>query len=157
MDAMGRVTGSWLSGPQAAMPEGHTDGRGYRGEELGLPESGPGSLAESWRRAFALFVDWVGSGLIAIALTGFLSDAFATANWAVWFGVGVVSLSLFGFTPGQLAVGIRVVREDGVRVGPLAALVRQLFVSLVVPALLTDRDGRGMQDRVTRTVVVLSR
>jgi uncharacterized RDD family membrane protein YckC len=71
----------------------------------------------------------------------------------------VVAVRLFGFTPGQLALGLAVVRLDvrtgGVhRVGLVRAAARGLLIALVIPALFTDSDGRGVHDRITGTAVV---
>jgi hypothetical protein len=71
----------------------------------------------------------------------------------IWFLLGLVAVRLFGFTPGQLALGLGVVALDG-RLGLGRAMARGLLVALVIPALLTDWDGRGIQDRVTTTAVV---
>ena len=46
------------------------------------------------------------------------------------------------------------VRLDGRPVGPLWALVRTALLLVVIPALLWDRDYRGLHDRATHTVVV---
>jgi hypothetical protein len=45
----------------------------------------------------------------------------------------------------------------GPGVGIVRAVVRGLLIALVVPALFTDADGRGLQDRATATAVVRSR
>lgn len=146
--------GSWLSGPE---PE-HGDDDGYPGKAFGFPPEGPGSLAHTGRRLAALLVDWlIGYGLAGLAMAfGVISmSTLSTTVLAVWFVLGVVSLSLFGFTPGQLALGLVVVPVDGAqRVGFLRALFRGLLVALVVPALFTDADMRGLQDRVTGTAVL---
>ncbi|AOS91927.1 RDD family protein [Mycobacterium intracellulare] len=130
----------------------------YPGEKLGLPESGPGSLARMGRRLGALTIDWlIALGLAALAMRlGWLPEgALATAELVVWFVLGVVSVRLFGFTPGQLALGLQVVTVDGRGlVGTGRAVVRGLLVGTVVPALFTDWDGRGLQDRLTATAVV---
>ncbi|OBB97040.1 RDD family protein [Mycobacterium sp. 852002-30065_SCH5024008] len=130
----------------------------YPGEKLGLPETGPGSLAPMGRRLGALMVDWLISyGLAALALRfGVFSEhMLATAVLAIWFVLGVVSVRLFGFTPGQLVVGLRVVTVDGqAAVGIVRAVIRGVLVGTVVPALFTDWDGRGLQDRLTATAVV---
>lgn len=77
---------------------------------------------------------------------------------AVWFGVGLVSVSLFSFTPGQFIAGIQVARIDApARVGFVRALVRQLILLFVVPAVVTDMDGRGMHDRATGTALLRTR
>jgi hypothetical protein len=64
-----------------------------------------------------------------------------------------VAVRLFGFTPGQLALRLAVVALDG-RLGIGRVAARGLLVALVIPALFTDWDGRGLQDRVTNTAVV---
>ena len=130
----------------------------YPGERLGLPETGPGSLAPMGRRLGALMVDWLISyGLAALALRfGVFSEhTLSTAVLAIWFVLGVISVRLFGFTPGQLALGLQVVTVDGrAPVGIGRAVVRGVLVGTVVPALFTDWDGRGLQDRLTATAVV---
>ncbi len=159
---MARITGSWLSGPSAALPD---DSRAatanrYRGEGLGLPERGPGSLAGTGRRVAALFIDW----LIALGITALIfadsrySGATSTITLFVWVLIGIVAVSLFSFTPGQFFVGIQVARVDQpARVGFVRALVRSLILMWVVPALFTDTDGRGMHDRATGTGLVRNR
>ncbi len=133
----------------------------YRGESLGLPESGPGSLAPMGRRLGALMIDWLISyGLAALAMRfGVVSEhTLATAVLVIWFVLGVVSVRLFSFTPGQLALGLQVVALDGrAAVGIVRAVVRGVLVGTVVPALFTDWDGRGLQDRLTATAVVRRR
>lgn len=128
----------------------------YPGETLGLPKSGPGSLASMGRRLAALTIDWlIAYGLAALAMTfGLFSERMlSTAVLVIWLLLGLVAVRLFGFTPGQLALGLGVVALDG-RLGIGRAVGRGLLVALVIPALFTDWDGRGIQDRVTNTAVV---
>lgn len=130
----------------------------YPGESLGMPERGSGSLAPMGRRLGALMIDWLISyGLAALGLRfGVFSEhMLATAVLVIWFALGAVSVRLFGFTPGQLALGLQVVAVDGrLHVGAGRAVVRGVLVGTVVPALFTDWDGRGLQDRLTATAVV---
>lgn len=148
----GSGLGSWLSGP--GTPEPGT----YPGERLGLPKSGPGSIARFGRRTAALIVDWLMSyGLAALAMTvGVVSlQNLSTVVMAVWFVLGVASVRLFGFSPGQLALGLKVVPVDGrVHVGIGRALGRGVLIALVIPALFTDSDLRGLHDLATKTAVV---
>ena len=128
----------------------------YPGETLGLPESGPGSLASMGRRMAALLVDWLiayGLAALAMALGIFSERMLSTAVLVIWFLLGLVAVRLFGFTPGQLAFGLGVVALDG-RLGVGRVAARGLLVAFVVPALFTDWDGRGVQDRLTNTAVV---
>ena len=110
------------------------------------------------RRLGALMIDWlIAYGLAALAMRfgAFAQPMLATAVLVIWFSLGVVAVRLFGFTPGQLAMGLRVVCVDGPQgVGLGRAVVRGLLVGMVVPALFTDWDGRGLHDRVTGTAVI---
>jgi uncharacterized RDD family membrane protein YckC len=149
---------SWLSGPGAPGPSK------YPGERLGLPQRGPGSIAGFGRRIGALLIDWfIAYGLVGlVAGVGLISHQEflysrigSTAIAVVWVVLGIVSVRLFGFTPGQLALGLRVASVDRRQhVGLGRATVRGLLVFLVLPALFTDSDLRGYQDRFTNTAVV---
>jgi RDD family len=160
-DSMARTTGSWLSGSEPDSGVGPND---YPGQRLGLPESGPGSIARFGRRIVALVIDWfIAYGLVGLAVAiGLISQqeflytrTGSTAIAAVWIVLGIASVRLFGFTPGQLALGLRVASIDNrMHVGTGRAAVRGLLVFLVIPALFTDSDLRGYQDRFTNTAVV---
>jgi uncharacterized RDD family membrane protein YckC len=130
----------------------------YPGRRLGLPESGPGSIARFGRRITALLIDWfIAYGLAALAISVGLMSAhiLSTAVLAVWFVLGVIFVRLFGFTPGQLALGVRVASIDQrIYVGLGRATVRGLLIALVIPALFTDGDLRGYHDRFSNTAVV---
>ncbi|MGC4984621.1 MULTISPECIES: RDD family protein [unclassified Streptomyces] len=149
-----QAIGSWLSGPRAAAEEAGVD-FGYRGEQLGLPEHGPGSIARPGRRMGALAVDW---GLCLLIAYGLLTDGYdqATGNWAllVFFALGVLTVGSVGFTPGKRLLGLRVVAEGGGRLNPLRVLLRTALLCVAVPALIWDRDGRGLHDRLARTIEV---
>jgi hypothetical protein len=126
--------------------------------------AGPGSLVGLGRRVAALVLDWfIAYGLASLAVTVglvsaerfFGSDIGSTAVMGVWLLLGAASVRLFGFTPGQYALGLRVASVDHrMHVGVGRALGRGVLVALVVPALFTDGDGRGFQDRLTGTAVV---
>ncbi|MFJ4482062.1 RDD family protein [Streptomyces longwoodensis] len=149
-----RAMGSWLSGPRAAMEDAGAD-FGYRGRQLGLPEEGPGSIARPGRRIGALAVDWAMCVLIAY---GLITDGYtpATSNWAllVFFVMSALTVGTVGFTPGKRLFRIRVLALDTGTVNPLRALLRTVLLCLAVPALIWDRDGRGLHDRLARTVEV---
>ncbi len=148
-----------VSGPvQRATGPSRTKAPGYPGETLlGLPERGPGSLARMGRRMSALLIDWLlsyGVGALFLGFGVISKETLATAVLVIWLVLGVVAVRLFGFTPGQLALGLQVVTVDGRRLGIVRAVVRGLLISVVIPPLFTDWDGRGLQDRVTGTAVV---
>jgi uncharacterized RDD family membrane protein YckC len=146
--------GSWLSGPRAAMEEAGAD-FGYRGEQLGLPEEGPGSIARPGRRLGALAVDW---GLCLLIAYGLIADSYhqAAQVWAplILLVLLVLTLGTVGSTPGKRLFGLRVVALETRRVNPLRALLRTALFFLAIPALVWDRDGRGLHDRLAGTVEV---
>ncbi|UQX00849.1 RDD family protein [Streptomyces sp. RerS4] len=149
-----QAIGSWLSGPRAAAEEMGVD-FGYPGQRLGLPRSGPGSVARFGRRLGAVAIDWIGCQLIAYGLiTG--GDLAAAGNWTLglFLALTLLTVSTVGFTPGKRIVGLRVVGQDGGRLGVPRVLLRTALLALVIPALIWDRDGRGLHDRLAGAVQV---
>ena len=70
----------------------------------------------------------------------------------------VVAVGMFGFTPGQFALGIRVAPLGRPQRWSACGRCRApLLTFLIVPPLLRTRDGRGLHDRLCRTVVVTPR
>lgn len=128
---------------------------GYRGQQLGLPKEGPGSVARPGRRFAALFIDWALCLLIAY---GLLSGgrAQSASNWTllVFTVLSVLTVGTVGFTPGKRLLGLRVVSEGGGRMTLPRAVVRTVLLVLVIPAVVWDRDGRGLHDRLSRSVQV---
>ncbi|WP_199836411.1 RDD family protein [Streptomyces sp. NRRL F-4489] len=149
-----QAIGSWISGPRAAAEDMGVD-FGYRGQRLGLPEEGPGSIARAGRRFGALFIDWA---LCLIVAYGLLSGgkAQATSNWAllVFAVLSVLTVGTVGCTPGKRLLGLRVVAEGGGRISLPRVILRTLLLVLVIPAVIWDRDGRGLHDRLSRSVQV---
>jgi uncharacterized RDD family membrane protein YckC len=139
-----RWAGSWLGGtPGPGGPDN------FPGERFGLPEEGAGSVATMGRRLLALVIDWLLCMLIALA-------AFRAQEWTLpIFAVETYLLTaLTGFTVGKRVLGIRVARVDGRPVGFGWALVRTILLLAVIPALITDRDLRGLHDRAANTIVI---
>ncbi|MEE1792514.1 RDD family protein [Streptomyces sp. BE308] len=130
---------------------------GYRGKRLGLPEEGPGAVAPLGRRFGALFIDWSLCMLIAYGLLA-RGDQQAAGNWAlgVFLVLSVLTVGTIGSTPGKRILGLRVVAEGGGRLGFGRVILRSVLLLLVIPALVWDRDGRGLHDRLARAVQVRS-
>lgn len=128
---------------------------GYRGKRLGLPEEGPGSVAPLGRRFGAIFIDWVLCLVIAYGLIA-RGDQQAAGNWAllVFLVMSFLTVGTLGFTPGKRLLRLRVVPEGGGRLGLARVLVRTVLLVVVIPALIWDRDGRGLHDRLSRSVQV---
>lgn len=139
-----RALGSWLEGP--SVPR---EALGRPGERLGLPGEGPGSVAGFGPRLVAFLLDALLCDLIAY---GLLRDLrWVTPVFAV--EVFVLTATL-GASAGQRVRGLRVARLDGRPVGLWRALVRTALLCLLVPALIWDRDRRGLHDKAVGTVVV---
>ncbi|MGH8836326.1 MAG: RDD family protein [Actinomycetes bacterium] len=143
-----RALGSWLSGPYQSVGSDTT--QHYRGQRLGLPAAGRDSIAGIGRRLVALVVDWLACRLIAVGLLG-LSEWWVPAVFAIEY---IVLVSTLGSTLGMRLVGIRVSALGGGLPGPLGIAVRTILLLLVIPAVVYDRDTRGLHDRAAGTVVV---
>lgn len=153
-----RWSGTWLSGTGAAIEPREGEPR-WRGDGLGLPERGPGSVAGTGARLVAFLVDLVLASLVTSLFVDRDFDDLASL-WTfnlfavgVWLVITVVGVGLAGFTPGKVLMGLRVVRMDGsALVGPVRALPRAVLAGLIIPAAIWDRDGRGYHDRLTGTL-----
>lgn len=146
-----QALGGWLEGPQVP---GGDPGR-YRGERLGLPESGPGSLAGQGRRIGALAVDWGIAYLIATAFGWHPSSG--QGQWgvlAIFAAEHLLLVSTLGFTIGKRLFGLHIGKLGG-PLTPLNVIVRTVLLMLVIPAVVWDRDGRGLHDRLAGTVELL--
>jgi uncharacterized RDD family membrane protein YckC len=136
--------GSWLSGPD-------TSGISkYPGERLGLPESGPGSIARAGRRIAAIMIDWG----VALLISNFAFGGDPWATLAIFAVEQTLLIGTLGYSIGHRAMGIHVVRAGGGPAGPLAALVRSLLLCLVIPAVIFDPDHRGLHDKAMDTLLV---
>jgi uncharacterized RDD family membrane protein YckC len=134
----------------------------YPGERLGLPRSGPGSVAGWGRRIAALLVDWVASTAVSAIVFGYqwFGPTAAEQGWVgatpllVFLLEGTVLTALTGGSFGQLALRITVVHLDGRPVNLLEALLRTFLITLVIPPLVFNRDQRGLHDLVVKTVTL---
>ena len=148
--------GSWLSGPPPVGP-GPTDQRpnDYPGQRLGLPQSGPESLARMGRRIGALFVDWlIAYGLAALAMTfGWFSVQIAVRPQC-WSSGSCWAPCRSGCSASRRASSRSaccvVPVDNRLHVGFGRALARGVLIAFVVPPLFTDTDLRGMHDRLTK-------
>jgi uncharacterized RDD family membrane protein YckC len=134
----------------------------YPGKKFGLPMDGPTSVAPMGKRLLALIIDWVLCYLIA---SGIVRHSVFTVTDSHYQQAQLLALVLFvievylltavsGLTVGKRLLGMRAMRTDGSRPGFKWAALRTLLLVCVIPACLTDRDGRGLHDRAADTVVV---
>jgi uncharacterized RDD family membrane protein YckC len=149
------------------------DGAGPPGHSgpAGLPESGARSPASYGRRLIALIID----GVLCVLVAGLVARP---QQWSslVLIVEYTFFVGLFGETPGMRLLRLRCVRVDtvtgeavrrdldrgpdrpvGQPLGPGRALARAVLLSLVLPAVVTDADGRGWHDRAAGSVVINSR
>ncbi|WP_062357836.1 RDD family protein [Herbidospora yilanensis] len=142
-----RWTQTWLSGTPAVQD--------YPGQRLGLPEQGKGSIARFGRRLGALFIDWL---ICAWAISQGLLRLTGTDAALVTIGIlaleYILLVGTMGMTFGMRLLNVRVATLDGGQPSPKAVLIRTVLLVLAVPALIFDKDQRGLHDRAAGTVVL---
>lgn len=119
------------------------------GARLGLPAAGAGSPAPLGRRLAAFVIDALIADLVAA-----LFHHVAGWNVVVLAVEYLLLLPLGGQTVGMFATGTRVVATRGGRIGLGWSALRTLLLFMLVPAVVLDRDRRGLHDRASGTVVV---
>lgn len=150
-DRVSTWTQTWLSGPWPAGDDGA--GQAYRGQRLGLPEYGPGSVAGFGARFVAIAVDWLPCYLVAQLLT----TNPASSTLALFAALTALSVGVTGRSPGHAMAGLRVAGRGGRRAGFGAAVIRTVLLCLLIPPLMYNTDGRGLHDRAAGTIVLRTR
>ncbi len=130
------------------MPD--TRDNAWPGKRLGLPESGPRSIGRLGRRLVAFAIDWGIAVVFSIAF--FAYDAFATLG--IYVLLQVVFISTLAGSVGHLLVGLRVVPLAGGWIGLWRPVVRTLLIAIVIPAVIWDKDQRGLHDLAAGTILV---
>jgi len=149
-----RDVASWLGGPGAQRPETAGD---HPGRRLGMPGSGPGSIARFGRRLVAVFIDWTMCQILAF---GLFHVPFGQGGPGSWVPLGLFALEnvllvgTIGSTFGQRVLGMGLISMNGGRATVVQVLLRTFLLCLAVPALIWDRDGRGLHDKSAGTVLV---
>ena len=122
----------------------------WAGQYLGLPESGPASMASYPRRLGAVFIDWfVASGVGMIMAPGNQWVVLAT-----FLFLHFALLWLFATTLGKRVFRIQVVQLGGSTIKLYQAAIRAVLLILVLPVLIIDRDSRGLHDKLAGTVEI---
>jgi uncharacterized RDD family membrane protein YckC len=156
---MPRWTQTWLQDLGTSPARADDD---HRGARLGLPATGRGSVATWGARLAAFLVDCFASALVGRLIDPItdvqkVDGSASYAPLAVLVAINVLGLALVGQTPGMRLLRIRVAPVSGEldqRIGIVPALTRTVLLAVLVPALVTDRDGRGLHDRLAGTVVL---
>jgi len=150
-----RTLGGWLSGPGSGLDAASDQ---YRGERLGLPAEGPGSVAGVGRRLVAVTIDWFAAGFISRLIfpdVVYGSRASSVAVLGIFAVMTALLVWLLGATIGHRLLNLQVVRlGDQPRVALPYALLRTVLLCLVIPAVIWDRDGRGFHDKAAGTVCI---
>ncbi len=149
---MPRLTRGWLEGPP--LPPNATP----PGVRLGLPAEGPGAVSGFGPRLLAFLADAVVANLLAGIPYLFGVHYQSGQRGAVVFGafllMELVLVATAGQTLGMRLMRLRVMRLDGRLPGFGAVLLRTVLLGLLIPAVIWDRDGRGLHDRAAGVVVV---
>ncbi len=133
----------------------------YPGERLGLPETGPRSIARAGRRIGALAIDYFAATIIAVGFFGY--DQFALPGEAgvtqfapmmVFAVLQIVFIPTAGGSPGHRILGMKVERLGGGWPGLWRPIVRTLLLVLVIPAVIWDADQRGLHDKAAGTILI---
>lgn len=134
----------------------------YPGERLGLPESGPQSVARVGRRLLAITLDWVISALVLMLVTGkdYLTLSSSAAGQLQLLGVFVVlqilGIWFIGGSMGHRIFRLYLVNISGGALDWWRPIVRSVLLALVVPALVWDSDQRGFHDKIAGTILLKS-
>lgn len=150
------------SSTQPGNDNSHSHLSNYPGERLGLPESGPQSVARFGRRLVAITVDWVISALVLMVITGkdYLTLASTAAGQLQLLGVFVIlqilGIWFIGGSMGHRLLRLYVVNINGGTLQWWRPIVRSVLLALVVPVLVWDSDQRGFHDKIAGTILLKS-
>ena len=132
------------------MPDAAPAPADWPGQRLGLPADGPRSIARLGRRLAALAADW--------ALASLVGYLFFDGTWFGILGafavLQYVFIVLLSGSIGHLLLGMRVVPLVPRWIGVWRPLVRTVLLSLAIPAVIYDRDQRGLHDQLAGSVLV---
>ncbi|CAB4800803.1 unannotated protein [freshwater metagenome] len=110
------------------------------------------------RRLAAITLDWLACYAIVAAISGGLGQMTPERSpiiLALFFAEVAILTALSGASLGQRIFGLRVVSfHDGGAITPIQALIRTIFLCLVVTAITYDENGRGIHERISKTVLI---
>ena len=116
------------------------------------------------RRALGITIDWIACYAISLGFFaggGSFADRVPGARFPVLlllFAEYSILVALTGTSFGHRLVGLKVVRfSDGGPVTPLQALIRTALLLPIVTAITFDENGRGINERLSNTVLIRNR
>lgn len=136
--------------------------------------AGPASRGAALMVDSALLLAIILAEVLAVLLAGTLIGAEEATPWLLAAGASLAFITYWGYyifgevfrngrTPGKQALGIRVVRDDGGRVGVLDSIIRNLlrlvdmlpgYYAVGLVSLLLSRTNKRLGDMAAGTVVV---
>ena len=120
----------------------------------------PGEVAGIGRRVAAICLDWLASILLSRVFFGQVAYGSAEGSISVLllFAAEVIIFTwLMSASFGQKIMGISVLQVGGGRLSLWRIILRTLLICLVIPALVYDSTGRGLQDRAVGSSVFRTR
>lgn len=135
---------------QTPLPTPASETPSWPGHRLGLPERGPRSVGRSGRRIAAVFIDWAIASLLSWVF--FAYDGFATL--LIFAVLQAIFIPTAAGGIGHLVVGLRLVPLRRGWIGLWRPALRTVLLCLVIPALVWDKDQRGLHDKFAGTVLV---
>ena len=116
------------------------------------------------RRALGITIDWIACYAISLGFFaggGSFADRVPGARFPVLlllFAEYSILVALTVTSFGHRVVGLKVVRfSDGGPVTPLQALIRTALLLPIVTAITFDENGRGINERLSNTVLIRNR
>jgi hypothetical protein len=113
------------------------------------------------RRLLGITLDWLASYAIALGFfagTGPILERTSQVGISVLLILAVqymILITFGGSSFGHRVVGLKVVRfSDGGAITPIQALIRTVLLLAIVTAITFDENGRGVNERLSNTVLV---
>lgn len=133
-----------------SMSDAATPQQEWPGQRLGLPDTGPRSVARLGRRIIAIAIDWALASLVGYLF--FDADGFAIL--VAFAALQYLFLVTLSGSIGHILLGMRVVPLRPAWIGLWRPAVRTLLLCLVIPAVIYDGSQRGLHDQLAGTVLV---
>jgi uncharacterized RDD family membrane protein YckC len=134
------------------MPDAATASSDWPGKRLGLPESGPRSVGRLGRRMGGILIDWgIAYGSVLLFAQ---PDPLGFKTLVLFAVMQYAFLIVFNGSLGHLVFGMRVVPVDPAKLGFWRPALRTVLLCLFLPAVIFDRDQRGLHDRWSGTILV---
>ena len=125
-----------------------------------MPSPQPSDVPDAslGRRFIALLIDWLIASVIAALAFGTSYPPDGPRQGFIVQGTFIVivglQVGLLGVSVGKRIVRLAVINPDGAPIGWWRGLLRTALLSLVVPALVQTKDGRGLHDLAVGSKVI---